>query len=226
VLHSAHYQESSALVTLFTRHSGIVRAVARGVFAQNKKANSMRSSLQMASYIECRWGGKTSLKTLYDFEQLANPIVTDSKSYLCIAYVHELLMHFLPEAYVAESVFFAYARCLQLLALNQNEIALRHFELDLLNDLGYGMEYTWNADAQEPIQIGGRYAIKAGHGVVEDTSCNAILGGDLIALQQREFDNLHILALAKKVNRYLIHYYMEGKSIKSRAMYQDLFSST
>lgn len=225
VIYVAHFQESSALVKLISCQHGVISAIARGVYSATKKSTHARSSLQLGNLIECQWGGKASLKTLYQMELVSRPYIEDSKTYLCLSYVHELMLHFLQESISAERVYLAYSRCLQLMAIGKNEIALRHFELDLLEELGYSMDFNWDVEKEQMIDLDKNYNVYPGHGVVENYSELAIKGCDLSALQNRAFESTPILLLAKKVNRLILSFYLEGKVIKSREMYQALLIS-
>jgi DNA repair protein RecO (recombination protein O) len=225
VLHAVHYQETSAIVRLLTREHGLVSGVLRGVYQNNKKSAPMRAAIQMGNRIECEWAGKSSLKTFYRFEQQKAVVLVDTQKFVCLSYIHELLMYFLQENIAVEAIFCAYKNFQEELMSGEIESSLRRFELDLLDELGYGMDLTWDSDAQEAISPDYFYTVIPGHGVRECSAetCGAVYGADLFAFQQRNFSLPSTLLAAKKINRKILAYYMDNKPLKARAMYSELF---
>ena len=62
-------------------------------------------------------------------------------------------MKLLPKDAKHEELFVLYDEFLKKIKKNKNlEISLRHFELDLLDMLGYGFDYDSEIDSNEPIE--------------------------------------------------------------------------
>ena len=62
-------------------------------------------------------------------------------------------MKLLPKDAKHEELFVLYDEFLKKINKNNNlEISLRHFELDLLDMLGYGFDYDSEIDSNEPIE--------------------------------------------------------------------------
>ena len=62
-------------------------------------------------------------------------------------------MKLLPKDAKHEELFVLYDEFLKKIKKNNNlEISLRHFELDLLDMLGYGFDYDSEIDSNEPIE--------------------------------------------------------------------------
>ncbi|WP_163324417.1 DNA repair protein RecO, partial [Enterobacter hormaechei] len=68
-------------------------------------------------------------------------------------YLNELLSRVLENGTSYSALFFEYLSCLQILAASETtpEAALRRFELALLTQLGYGLDFLHCAGSGEPV---------------------------------------------------------------------------
>lgn len=148
LLHARAYRDTSLLVELFTEQGERVSAIARGA-RSNRRGVSQRSLLQpfQPLWVEC--GGSGELKILKQAESRASAIPLQRNGLFSGFYVNELLCRLLHRDDPHAELFPEYENVLpQLLDLDRLDIALRHFELRLLEDLGYGLDLTTDADGQ------------------------------------------------------------------------------
>ena len=229
VLHLMPYRESSAIVRLLSVESGLVSGVVRGVAGKRRQAAASRSALQTGNLIELEWSGNSSLKNLSGIALLRSHGVSSARDYLCLSYVNELLSLLLPEEQPEAELFACYGYVVeQLAAGGVVEPLLRRFEWQLLERSGYGVDFTHDT-AGHPVETGDCiYTVDPTQGVRQATAGDRVRvrGGDLLALSQQDFSRPEILPVAKQVNRLLIDHLLEGRELKSRKMYQELFGQT
>ena len=94
------------------------------------------------------YSGKSELKTLTSIDRnLARSKNTLTKTSYSLLYINELLIKLLPKDAKQVDLFDLYEIFLSKISCNEDlEIALRHFELDLLDMLGYGFDYDLDID--------------------------------------------------------------------------------
>jgi DNA repair protein RecO (recombination protein O) len=225
IIYNAHYQESSALVKLLTRENGLISAVVRGVHHSNKKSNGLRAAVQLGNLVECQWSGKTSLKTIYQMDLVQPAVFDTAEKFICLAYIHELLLFFLHEEFHIDKIFAEYAGFIENILGSDVEWALRTFEFNLLENLGYGIDFSRVADDDMPVEAEKKYQVIPGLGVMHANDVDVLFysGSDLLSMHHKNYNNPLLLSTAKKISRSLLAYHMEGRPIKARQLYRELF---
>ncbi len=146
VLHSRDYRETSLIVRLFARGAGRFSAVYRG--ARRRRG----SPVQPFSLLQVRWRGRAELKTLTGVELDEAFHLRGRRLYIGL-YLNELLTRLLHEHEAQETLFDQYHFLLRQLRADADiEPLLRHFELLLLRELGYGIALDVDADSGEPLE--------------------------------------------------------------------------
>jgi DNA repair protein RecO (recombination protein O) len=137
LLHARPYRETSLLIEVFTEHYGRVSMVARGVRGTSKKPNHLQS---FTAY-DFSWMGKSELYTMMRAE--SQKVHLFSPYQLCCGlYINELLLRALGKEDPHPDIYLAYEELLNQLNIQHNiEIALRIFERNLLQSLGYGFSF-------------------------------------------------------------------------------------
>jgi DNA repair protein RecO (recombination protein O) len=75
-----------------------------------------------------------------------------TKTSYSLLYINELLIRLLPKDAKQEDLFMLYEAFLEKVSSDSDlEITLRHFELDLLDMLGYGFDYNTDIDNNQEI---------------------------------------------------------------------------
>ncbi|HEY9035059.1 MAG TPA: DNA repair protein RecO [Pseudomonadales bacterium] len=224
VLHSRPYRETSAILQCYSRQHGRIDGVLRGVYQQGRKGQQLRAAVQTGNQLELEWRGREGLKTMVRCELLAAARCATVRHLACLAYVNELMLHFLPAGQPAPALFHDYSYLVQAMAIDRSpERVLRLYEFALLDELGCVPDFSWDSSRNAPLQAGRCYSIDPQRGVVDGAGDSLCLdAADLEALAQRELASARSLQIAKRVNRRLIDFQLAGRELKARALYRQL----
>lgn len=226
ILHSRNYRDSSMLVDFLTLDYGRVTAVVKGVRSTAKTARQRRSLLQPFIPLLISWTGKLELKTLGQFESTATPIALLGTRLFSAIYVNELLSRLLPHSDHNPELYRLYQSVLSgLLHEEFIEVVLRRFELQLLSDLGYGIDLGTELNSGQAIQQGQWYDFTAGQGFYSvasgrlDSASKALFRGeDLLAIAQDNY-NPQARRTAKRLCRQALRQHLGAKPLKSRELF-------
>ncbi|MBS3963788.1 MAG: DNA repair protein RecO [Methylomonas sp.] len=212
ILHRRPYRESSLLIDAITRDHGVVTLVAKAVRSDKSRSAAL---LQPFSLLNLSFLGSGDLKTLTSVERLATFELQRLALY-CGFYVNELLQRLcFPHAPCPE-VFERYQHCLQALTTAADiALSLRHFELDLLEMLGYGVEFERDTANDSQVVAHKRYDYRPAYGMVEGSD-GTISGATLIQLAHRQPLPEQAAHEAKHLLRQMLDQHLGGKPLKSR----------
>lgn len=224
VLHYRNYRETSLLVDLLTQYAGYISVIARGA---KRPKSSFRGLLQPFMPLEVFWRGKGELPTLNSAESCQAPINLSNSRLFSGFYLNELLMRVLHKHSPCESIFLLYDNALNLLNSNcSEEVILRKFEFQLLRELGYELQLTYEAHSNTPVKHDEVYFYTPNHGFTLVTSSvtkqrrNAIFSGkNLLLMAQNKFTDSEVAFDAKRLIRLALQPFLGHKSIKSRELY-------
>jgi DNA repair protein RecO (recombination protein O) len=231
VLGRRNYGDNGLLVELFMADGGRSSAVAKGVF-RRKAGGSLASLLQPFHPLLVRLVGRGELKTLVTVESPSPAYVLHGDDLLSGLYLNELMIRVLPRFDPYPVVFMGYGEAIESLQSAVGEIALRRFELILLSELGYRIDW-WLDGNQDPIQEPMDYLYHPSQGFMPVTppqsvavSDKRIPGGVIHAVRSwlddgviPETSELH---LVKDVTRAAIAQLTQGRSLNSRAIFRSL----
>ena len=215
LIHRRMYQGSSLLLDFFTKDFGRLRLVARG-------ARKSKTSLQMFQCLSISFKGKGELKNLSQWEIADKPRRILGDDLILAMYVNELILRLLPENDEYSEIFHAYWNFLSnLKSLNSNEkeYALRDFENQMLEDLGYGIDFSSDIN-DEPINEDLNYEFIEHQGFC--TSDNGFIPGKiLVNLLRREniVNDTNELSILKKMNRKRLKSLLGDKPLKSKELF-------
>lgn len=225
VLHGRPYSETSLLLDMFTEGSGKIRVLAKG--ARSRRSN-LKGCLQPFTPLLVRWGGKGEVKTLRNAEAVSLALPLSGATLYSGLYVNELLVRILDQGTAYPSLFFDYLHCLQALAGSTDsfEYALRRFELALLDQLGYSVDFLHCAGSGEEIAENMTYRYREEKGFTASLIKDHLTftGRDLMALAQREFSDPETLKAAKRFTRIALKPYLGNKPLKSRELFRQTLS--
>ena len=98
---------------------------------------------------------------------------TFTKTSYSLLYINELLIKLLPKNAQQEDLFLLYENLLDEINDNGNlELTLRRFELDLLDIMGYGFDYEFDVDNNEPIDLNASYRFVSERGFKKSKNSN------------------------------------------------------
>ncbi len=221
LLHSRKYTDSRVILELLTQEYGRVSAVFRYRHSA-KKSTPVQAFVPL--YVD--WKGRAGLKTILNLEPNGVPLRLESTNLYCGMYLNEILQRVLPQEDPCDAIFEQYQRAIaELSEINdepyKREQCLRVFELDLLEQLGFAINFSEDIH-QNPISTGQKYRYINAEGFVLDTS-----GGPdgfpaevVFAIRDRKFSSPVSLKYAKLLCRRALQPLIGNKPLNSREFFR------
>lgn len=231
VLHQRPYRDSSLLLEVFSSAHGRIGMVARGV---RSRAGQRRALLQPFVPLHLSWSGRGELVTLTDVEPAGASHALAGQVLLSGFYLNELLLHLLHRHDPHPELFRHYRYTLERLGAIggpsadpvQLQVALRLFEQQLLQEIGYGLVLEYDVERGEAIDPGTLYRFVLGEGPVAAApgSDRAALfpGSSLLALAAQQLDSPQALRDARRLTRLVLDHYLDGRKLHTRQLLLDL----
>lgn len=235
VLHQRPYQDSGLLLEVLTPNHGRIGLVARGV---RKPKGRWQSLLQPFVPLLLSWSGRGELGTVVDAEMsgAAHPL----KGHVLLSgfYINELLTRLLHRHDPHPELFDYYQSLLKQLSLlsdgadgrQQLQQQLRLFEMQLLQEIGYGLVLGHDVATGAAIDPDINYSYRLGEGPlpVADVVCDVLVvrGRSLLALADGKLDDADLLRDAKRLMRAALDQQLGGRPLHSRQMIMDLQRTT
>jgi DNA repair protein RecO (recombination protein O) len=215
VLHQYAYRDTSRIVEVFSSGHGRLTLFARGA---NGPKSTLRGVLRPFQRMLVSWSGKGEACQLTAAE-IDGPVTSLAPNRLMSGfYMNELLLKLTERCDPHPDIFCAYASCVEALcAGGAEEPALRRFEKQLLNELGYGVELGTTGDGL-PVKPDSyyRFAAQSGPQLCVAEAPGAVYGQSLADLQAESFGDARSLRDAKRVLRAAIDACLDGRPLKSR----------
>lgn len=227
LLHSRAFRDSSLLLQLLTRDHGIVHAIAKGV---RRPGSRNKALLQAFIPLQVSLSGKRDLKTLRQVEALASAPLLQGTRLFSALYLNELLVRLLHGMAVEAGIFELYQQSLwQLAEQSELESVLRSFELALLDELGYGIDFLHCAESGTSLQPEQHYLFRAESGFlpvhgIADTQAQRqhYAGSELLLIAARDFSTPQARRSAKRILRQALAPLLGERPLKSRQLFLDV----
>jgi DNA repair protein RecO (recombination protein O) len=215
VVHVRPYRESSAMVQFFTRSEGRFVGVMRGV---QRRRNPV--SVQPFCYGSLSCYGRGNLMTVTQFEQTGR-YTLQGDALSAGFYVLELITRCLGERQSEPTVFDATLTVLSQLEAEQALApVLRLFELQLLNALGYGVDFRHAATTGSAILEDKCYSYVPELGFVETQEQESSYPGHvLLAIAAHQLNGAAVLRAAKAINQSALAPLIGSAPLVSRSLY-------
>ena len=223
MMHQMPYSETSQIVRIFSQNFGRVDLIAKG---SKRPKSKFRSYLQPFLPLQLSWSGKSQLKTLRQAEIHGQYLARIQGKYLCSAYyLNELILSFLRMEDPYPNLFALYTSTLHDFSESKPiEPSLRQFEILMLSEIGYAINFTTEAHSQNPIETDMDYVFVVEKGFVSKQNQNpdsyGIKGHAIKAINEGNFSDQETLIAAKKILRLSIHYHLDGKELKSKKVFK------
>jgi len=219
VLHTRPYRNTSLIVELLTPHHGRIAVIARS--ARGLKSR-YRGMLQAFSPLLASWLGQRELKTLGNVERNGAVYQLAGEALICGFYLNELLMRLLQRDDPCLNIFYLYKKTLDRFTEEETlQSALRYFEKNLLQEIGYALPLHRDAQTGEPIHPERHYQYLPDRGFLqspESETTTTYSGHSLCALKNEQLDNNKLLQEAKHLLRTALTRHLGNKPIKSREL--------
>ena len=220
LLHQRSYGETSIIAEVFTRNLGKMSVIARGA---KKPKSKFFGYLVPFSRLKITFSGRSELKTLTNIDRdlsLTNTYLS-RKSY-SLLYINELMIKLLPKDAEHKPLFDLYSKFIQD-SVNEEKMdyLLRNFELDLLEMLGYGINFHADINNEEEIKLNKNYIFVAESGFMASDNAKDFSGEDIIKIRERNFADISTKKL-KQLTQATIMFCLEGKDLNSRQIFRRL----
>ena len=218
LIHSRKFQETSLLCTFFTKDHGKISVIAR---VARRKKSKFQSIAVPGAIFRITFSGKNDLKTLISCETLKT-IDVKGQNLKIYLYLNEIILKTLEaEEPIADiyddliSIFEYLNFCSEKDAI---ELKLRHFEYELISELGYGFnikeDIDWNLIDEDSI-----YSFNPQLGFTKVERRNNILGLDLIKYNKNLFEDQQTRASIKFIMRSALENIIE-KPLASKEIFK------
>ncbi|MFH1840800.1 MAG: DNA repair protein RecO [Candidatus Shapirobacteria bacterium] len=138
VLRQVDWGEADKLLTLYTRYRGKVRLVAKGIRWLNSRKGGSLELFNLVDVMVARGknlGIVTEVEVLENYNQWRKDLIKVAVAY----YFCELVDRLTPEEQTNEKVFTLLRDNLRLISGGKVKELVRHFEEELLDELGFGV---------------------------------------------------------------------------------------
>ena len=219
LIHHRKYRERSHIVHLFTQEHGRID----GILRQTPPPQYQPICLQAS--------GKSELKNFSKLEIVNQPVFFFGDAFFSGFYLNEVVLRLCPAEVEMPQTFVLYHQTLQqlqLLAQQENpnlflRQILRQFEHALLEELGYALDFTTDAQ-QHDIQAAQHYLFQLNDGFIPTVQqSRATLTGEQI-LSMRDYEkgrdfNREQLQLLAQLYRQMISSLLGDRPLKSRQLW-------
>ncbi len=227
LLHSRPYRDSSRICEFFTRDYGRVAGVVRGVRAAGARRRSSQAALQPFVPLSVSWSGRSELKSVNAVDSSGAFTLQRERLYSGL-YVNEITERLLHRNDAHGELFAAYELCLSALA-GDSSVAplLRRYELALLEELGYGMSVSMDADTGAEVEADAFYAFYPEVGLRRNTApakaaaLPGFKGADLLDMAAGNW-HADSLRCAKALCRAALQPLLGDKPLRSRDLFKQL----
>ena len=223
ILHQRPYRESSLLIDIFSRDQGRRRLVAKGVRGGKR---SKAGLLQAYQPLLLSWVGRSELQTLTQSETAGERHTLPADRNICGLYLNELLLRLTAIHDPSPMLFMHYEQALAALAAGeQAEIVLRLFEKHMLEQIGYGLSLSHDADTGLAITVEQAYYYQAESGLHQwrPTMREMKISGRSLQQLAAETDfDTQSLQEIKQMMRGVLQHFLGDKPLKSRQLMADL----
>ena len=221
VLHQYAYRDTSRIVEVFTDEHGRLSLFARGA---NSAKSSLKGVLRPFQRLLLSWSGRSEAGQLIGAEIDGDVTNLAPARLMSGFYLNELLLKLTERWDPHPEIFSSYASCMHALcAGGVVEPALRRFEKQLLDALGYGLELAQTVEGL-PVRtdLYYRFGLESGPQPCVADAPGAIYGQSLADLRSESFLDERSLRDAKRLLRTAIDACLDGRALKSREVMRAL----
>ena len=210
ILHSREYRDTSRILEVFTAAHGRLTLFARGARGPKSKLAPL---LMPFRPLLVSWSGRGDAAQLTGAEAQAGYVPLPTRQVMSGFYLNELIISLTTRHDPQTQLFEDYTEAVRRLATDAAaEPTLRVFEKRLLSSLGYGLEFS--VDAQTYY----RYRVGEGLSEVREDAPGAYSGRCLLALQEENLHDAETLDVARRVLRQALDQCLEGRELRTRTV--------
>ncbi len=207
-------------VDLLTENRGRLRLWAN---AKAAEPGLLQPFQKLAAYIAVR--GESAYLNQIEPGPGPSPDLRQGRAWVTAYYLNELLLNLIPQDEPCPALFQTYQTSLEMLAkMPSPEPVLRHFELELLSELGLLTALDQDCYSGQPIQAQLNYDFAHESGFYHQPE-GKIPGWALLNMHDRNFNEPATLGYAKRWLRQCLDFYLGGKPLRSRQVMAQLLKT-
>lgn len=165
ILHTRSYRDTSLILDVLTKNQGRISLLAKGI----KRSRKNISSAQLARPflpLFVQFSSGLNLRILRSIEARDRTLSLQGNSLLSAMYMNEVLVRTLQADAPTPAVFSLYEESLKALGSDTMiDVCLRHFEFNLLDCLGYGIDLSHDTELGETLRPECHYRYVDGEGL-------------------------------------------------------------
>jgi len=217
ILHHRPYRNTSLLLDVLSKDHGRLSLIAKGA---KRPKSALRACLQSFQHLSLSWVRKTGLGTLTQAEFRERPRFLEGDAMYAALYVNELLTRALEKDHPEIDIYDAYVQVLNALTELGVGQALRVFEYDLLQSLGFEIQLDFDVE-QNPISENLFYKFIPESGFVESKEKNVFLfsGKHLLAFSEKNFRSPEVLKTAQQLMQIGLQGIIGKEPLKTRELF-------
>lgn len=218
ILHTRPYKENSLLVELYTLNYGRISAVTK---LSKKVASRSKGVYQPFILLKLSLRqGRGQLWQLKDAFLQRVAFNFEVPNVFIAQYLNELLYYLIKTQESDPKLFASYIETLEALEHKQDIlVALRKFELVLIESLGYALSFADENghDIEENCLY--EYSPTVGFKLTAVETRNAIKGSIIQQIERKEYQSRDVLSTLKSINISIITALLGGRKLKSKELY-------
>ena len=216
LLHVRKFSDSQIMLDVLVQGVGHMRMLAR---VKGKNSIKQKANLQPFSQLSIQYTGNGDLKYLNQYE-VDTLVPLKSKALYCGFYLNELTARLTPINEPLDEIFELYHQHLSELVSDEDyEPILRSYEFQLLEALGVGLDFNFDAHGSE-LKDDTYYQYQNELGWLSlKGSRRGLSGKQIQQIAQLDFSDKLTRNLAKQLARYLLNPLLGYKKLKSRELF-------
>ena len=220
LLHARSFGDTSIIADVFTESSGKVSIMAKG--AKNPRSKFFGHLLPFSA-LRIIVTGKSEMKTLTQIDSnFLSQSVKGPHDLYTYLYVNELMMRLLPKGLPNQELYDLYQSFVELARADAiSELDLRVFELDLLDVLGYGINFDTDSKENSEFKDSIIYSYMPEKGFHNAGDVEGFSAKEIAAIKNRTLEGTDKLKL-KQLLQVAISSCLDGRELSSRDFFKKI----
>ena len=220
LLHARSFGDTSIIADVFTESSGKVSIMAKG--AKNPRSKFFGHLLPFSA-LRIIVTGKSEMKTLTQIDSnFVSQSVKGPHDLYTYLYVNELMMRLLPKGLPNQELYDLYQKFVELARADAiSDLDLRVFELNLLDVLGYGINFDTDSMENSEFKEATLYSFIPEKGFHRTNDANGFSAQEIRAIKNRALEGIDKLKL-KQLLQVAIGACLDGRELSSRDFFKKI----
>ena len=220
LLHARSFGDTSIIADVFTESSGKISIMAKG--AKNPRSKFFGHLLPFSA-LRIIVTGKSEMKTLTQIDSnFTSQSVKGPHDLYTYLYVNELMMRLLPKGLPNQELYDLYQKFVELARADAiSDLDLRVFELNLLDVLGYGINFDTDSMENSEFKEATLYSFIPEKGFHRTNDANGFSAQEIRAIKNRALEGIDKLKL-KQLLQVAIGACLDGRELSSRDFFKKI----